>query len=289
MNIDTAYLNQWVGKEEVTEDIITAKTANLMNATLSRDAIFNQGDVLPPAWHWLYFHQGVRGDDLGADGHAKLGGFIPPIPLPRRMWAGGTLRFEQPLRIGDHATKHSTIKSITPKHGRSGQLCFVIVEHKIIVNEQRCLSETQTLVYREEVQREAGQPPKVQQMANEPTPTKTADFSNAYTPDAAQLFRYSALTFNSHRIHYDLDFCRKHEGYPDLVIHGPLIATLLLDLFYQRQPTEQPIRQFDYRGVSPLFHPHTFTVNGAHMQDTRGEGWATNHFGGVAMTARVMV
>lgn len=274
--MNLTHLNQWLNKTQTREAVISVETANLMNATLSRAATFQAGDPLPLAWHWLYFHEAVQGDDLGPDGHARLGGFLPPIPLPRRMWAGGKLEFIAPLHLGETAIKRSTIKAITPKQGKSGQLCFVTIDHEIAVNGETRLSERQTLVYREAVQ--PGKPAKSQ---SQPAPTN-ADFSATYQPDPMMLFRYSALTFNSHRIHYDVDYCRQVEGYPGLVVHGPLIATLLLDLFRQQNP-DQPISQFEYRGISPLFSPDRFTVCGKR----NGEVWATNHAGDLAMSATV--
>lgn len=278
--MDMAWLNQWLGREQVVAGELTAVTANLMQATLNRPPTLQTGDELPPAWHWLYFHDPVPGGSLGQDGHPQLGGFMPPVNFgtgepPRRMWAGGKLTFGPPLRLGEQATKRSTIKAITPKEGRNGRLCFVIVEHEIQVNGQRRLLEEQTLVYREPITT-GGDAPVA------PPAPPTSDFSATYQPDPVTLFRYSALTFNSHRIHYDADYCRQHEGYPDLVVHGPLTATLLLDLFYHQFPT-QPITHFAYRGVSPLFNPHPFTVHGT----AAGAAWASNASGGLAMSAQV--
>ncbi len=276
IELDIKHLNQWLGNNQMLTTVISTETANLMNVTLNREPTFKAEDALPPAWHWLYFHEAVPNDALGIEGHAKLGGFMPPIPLPRRMWAGGSLYFERPLPIGAKANKRSVIKSITPKSGQSGQLCFVEVEHEISVAGVRCLLETQTIVYREAAQ--AGSKPMGMV---KPAPTDS-EFSKSYTPNPILLFRYSALTFNSHRIHYDVDFCREVEGYPNLVVHGPLTATLLLDLFYHHFP-HQKIVNFIYRGRSPLFNPHPFTVNGK----TTGEVWATNHEGGLAMSAAI--
>ncbi|MEM7028294.1 MAG: MaoC family dehydratase N-terminal domain-containing protein [Chloroflexota bacterium] len=274
--INLEHLNQWLNKEEVVETEISVEQANLMNVTLSRDATLQAGDALPHAWHWLYFHDTVRGDELGHDGHAKLGGFLPPVPLPRRMWAGGKIDFVAPILLGETAIKRSSVKSITPKQGRSGQLCFVSVEHEITVTGERRLLETQTLVYRE-----ASPPDRQTQVKAQAVPID-ADFSATYQPDAAMLFRYSALTFNSHRIHYDIDFCRNDEGYPGLVVHGPLTATLLLDLFHHKN-AECTITSFDYRGVSPLFNPNSFSVHGK----SNGDVWALNHEAGLAMQGKI--
>ena len=288
-DIDLNYVNQWLGKEQHLEAIVTVETANLMNAALNRDTTFSPGDPLPPAWHWLYFHEGVRGDGLGVEGHEELGGFMPPIsyardavgnPLPpRRMWAGGMIAFLRPIPLGAVAIKTSTVQSITPKEGRSGKLCFVVVAHEISVDGESCLREEQTIVYRDA--------PTVDEAPVQPKAApENADFSLCYRPDPILLFRYSALTFNAHRIHYDVDFCRQHEGYPDLVVHGPLTATLLLDLYYNspERPPSQTISHFTYRGLSPLFNPNPFTINGTN----EGEAWAANHEGGLAMTAKVV-
>lgn len=278
--MDMDYLNQWIGKEQIAEAVISAETANLMQATLNREPSLKNGDELPPAWHWLYFHEPVRAADLGIEGHPELGGFMPPVIFgddepPRRMWAGGNLTFEHPLRIGDYAQKRATVQSITPKEGRSGKLVFVVVEHVVSVAQVRCLLEQQTIVYREPALSDSGQ-------TTAPPAPEDSEFSAEYVPDPIMLFRYSALTFNSHRIHYDVDFCREHEGYPDLVVHGPLTATLLLDLFHHQFP-DRRIAGFEYRGRSPLFLPNPFRVNGK----SDGQAWASNNAGGLAMSATI--
>ncbi len=280
LNLD--HLNQWLGKEQTAVSSLSPETANLMQATLNRPPTFKAGDVLPPAWHWLYFHEPVSGTNLGVEGHAKLGGFMPPVSYggdapPRRMWAGGTFEFIRPLHLGDEVKKVSRIKEILPKNGRSGRLCFVIVEHDLYSDGTHCLHEEQTIVYREPT---TGKPKPIQA---KPAPID-ADFSTTVTPDPIMLFRYSALTFNGHRIHYDVDFCREHEGYPNLVVHGPLIATLLLDQFVHKIP-EKTLTRVEYRAQSPLFIPNPFTVN--IKQD--GEAWASNHEGGKAMHMQVFL
>ncbi|MGB1250833.1 MAG: FAS1-like dehydratase domain-containing protein [Candidatus Promineifilaceae bacterium] len=280
MGLDIEYLNRWLGNEIVIEDVISAEITNRMNVTLNREPTFKNGDELPPAWHWMYHHDPQRAENLGVEGHAKLGGFMPPVSYggddpPLRMWAGGRFVFARPILIGDRVTKRSTIKSITPKTGRSGRMCFVVVGHELLVGGERCLLEDQTIVYREPVV--STNRVVTAQMARD-----DGEFSAEYTPDPIMLFRYSALTFNGHRIHYDVDFCRNHEGYPDLVVHGPLTATLILDLYF-RQPNAKRIRSFSYRGRSPLFNPNPFVVHGR----ADGDAWATNHEGGLAMTAQL--
>lgn len=273
-------LNEWIGKSIEVEDTVTAGQANRMNATLDREPTFKKGDRLPPAWHWLYFHEAVQLSGLGVEGHPKLGGFMPPVPLPRRMWAGGSLIFDQPIIIGQPAIKRSTIANIAAKTGKSGQLYFVTVEHEVFQNASRCLREKQIIVYRE--------PADPTKTLADPPPAPETDsraFSAEIRPDPIMLFRYSALTFNGHRIHYDLDFCQTHEGYPNLVFHGPLTATLLLDLFYHQYPAE-PIKTFEYRGVSPLFNPDPFTIHGT-RKGIHGKAWAANSANGLAMSAQV--
>ncbi|MBV7339590.1 hypothetical protein KFU94_67540 [Chloroflexi bacterium TSY] len=288
-------MTAWLGREQITAAILSPETANLMNATLNRKPTFQVGHELPPAWHWLYFHEPVLSTALGVEGHEKLGGFMPPISFtgsftrdeeeqeetakpPRRMWAGGRLKFLHPMRLGNQAIRRSTIKSITPKHGRSGPLVFVLVEREIMIDGKCCLCEEQTIVYREATRSDQNQP-----ISAKPAPTDAA-FSASFAPDPMLLFRYSTLTFNTHRIHYDVDFCRQHEGYPDLVVHGPLTATLLLDLYHQRL-TNKRIATFEYRSLSPLFNPNPFTLNGKES----GEAWAANHEGGLAMSGMIAV
>ncbi|MCA9985546.1 MAG: MaoC family dehydratase N-terminal domain-containing protein [Anaerolineales bacterium] len=278
MNLDV--LQEWVGRERRVTAVLAVETANLLAATLDRPPAFGTGDRLPPAWHWLYFHEATRASQLGLEGHAQLGGFMPPVSFggpepPRRMWAGGELHFQRPLLLGETATQRSTIRSITPKEGRSGRLVFVVVSHEISVAGEVRLSEEQTIVYREPVAEAGGG-------GEAPSAPAGGEFGVEYRPDPILLFRYSALTFNAHRIHYDVDYCRQQEGYPDLVVHGPLTATLLLDLFYHQFP-EQELARFSYRGISPLFNPHPFTVNGR----ANGEAWATSHDGHLAMRAQI--
>ena len=275
-------LNQWIGKEQIAEALVSVETANLMQVTLNRAPSFSIGDELPPAWHWLYFHEAVQADALGVEGHPELGEFMPPVSFgtdepPRRMWAGGKFEFTRPIRLGERVTKRSTIKSITPKTGQSGKLVFVVVGHEVSVDGERCLLEEQTVVYREPAQEENSA------VVASPAPADS-EFSTHYQPDPILLFRYSALTFNGHRIHYDVDFCREHEGYPGLVVHGPLTATLLLDLFYHQYP-ERPIIGFAYRGRSPLFNPHPFAVH----DKMDGQAWASNHMGELAMSAQILL
>ncbi|MCB0180867.1 MAG: MaoC family dehydratase N-terminal domain-containing protein [Anaerolineae bacterium] len=273
--LNLPHLKQWIGTTEETTDVITLPPVARMAATLDKPPTYQDGDELPPAWHWLYFLPTTPMSETGPDGHAKRGGFIPPVPLPRRMWAAGKFDFVEPLRIGQPAHKKSEVVDVALKEGKSGQLVFVPVRHTISGPNGVALIEEQTLVYREAPQ-PGSPPPKLK-----PAPTN-ADWSRQIEPNIVLLFRYSALTFNAHLIHYDRDHCA-HEGYPGLVVHGPLIATLLLDLVCEHLPNET-IKQFSFRAVSPLFDIHPFTING------RREGqtvilWAANHEGVLATEA----
>ncbi len=262
----------WVGRSSSSTAQLHADPANLMAVTLDREPRYREGDALPPAWHWLYFHDLVRASELGHDGHPRLGVVLPPVPLPRRMWAGGSFVFHAPLHLGATVTRTSTISAISPKEGRSGPMYFVTIEHRYAAEEELCLVEEQTLVYRE-LSRE---PPPMARAA-----PSDADVAQCYKLDSTALFRYSALTFNGHRIHYDADYARSVEGYPGLVVHGPLIATLLLDLHAQQG---WPLKRFNYKARSPLCLPGGLTVN-ARVTAGGAALWASDDDGGLLMEA----
>ena len=270
--IDFAHLRQWVGRLQTDADTVALRHARLMAATIGQPAApLQTGDPLPPLWHWIYFLEGAPASQLGPDGHAARGGFLPPVPLPNRMWAGGRVVMEAPLPIGAPVEKHSQVLSVDLKQGRSGDLVFVTVLHEIFVDGSRCVREEHDIVY------------KQAQPARAPAPGEVAPdgvHQRPWQPDTTQLFRYSALTFNGHRIHYDLEYCRALEGYPNLVIHGPLIATLLLDL-YARQG--RPLARFRYQARSPLFLPHPFSVGG--KAGAHDRLWAADHAGNLVMEA----
>jgi 3-methylfumaryl-CoA hydratase len=265
----------WIGRQNLSEAALHVEAANCMAALLDRAPTFQPGDELPALWHWLYFHDIVRAAELGPDGHPRLGVNLPPVPLPRRMWAGGSFEFHSPLRLGERAQKRSTIRAIEPKEGRTGRLYFITIEHIYSVQNAVRLAEEQTIVYRELSGQAAG--------PAEPAPA-TADYSQEWRLENVALFRYSALTFNGHRIHYDVDYCRNVEGYPNLVIHGPLIATLLIDLCTRHE--NRPIKRFVYRAKSPLFLPDSFTVNGSTSQRP-ARLWARSQDGALAMDGEV--
>ncbi len=270
----------WIGRSEEMVDVITASPAQRMAATLNRADVFTEGTPLPPAWHWLYFLPVVRMDHTGADGHAQRGGFLPPVALPRRMWAGGRLSFHRPLRVGERALKKSTVADVTTKQGKSGRLVFVLVRHEIIGDDGLALLEEQDIVYRELSSAQAGQP------TPQAAPAE-AQFSREIAPDPVLLFRYSALTFNSHRIHYDRTYCTDVEGYPGLVVHGPLTATLLLDVLHANAP-DRRVTAFSFRAVAPLYDTAPFRVEGR-IDGSEAKLWALDGDGNLAMTGSATI
>ena len=272
-------LLSWVGRSEERSDTITAAPLAGLAATLDRDDPAPvAGSAVPPLWHWLYFLPTARQSELGADGHPRRGGFLPPVDLPRRMWAGGRLRFERALRVGETATRRSRIADVTAKEARSGPLVFVTVAHEIATAAGVALREEHDIVYR-------GLPAPGAAATPAEAP-RDETFARTIVADAVLLFRYSALTFNGHRIHYDRRYVTEVEGYPGLIVHGPLIATLLLDLLRRERPAASVVR-FEFKAVSPLFDLDPFTVCGRAdpAEPRRYALWARNHAGGLAMQA----
>ena len=275
-------LEQWVGRTETLHDDITAAPVRALTATLDRDDPLPQaGTPLPPLWHWLYFLPMHRASEIGPDGHARRGGFLPPVELPRRMWAGGRLAWEtgNPLRVGDAARRTSRIASVSRKSGRSGDLVFVTVVHELRNAAGLALTEEHDIVYRDA--------PKPGDAAPAPAAAETgAAWQRELTPDDVLLFRYSALTFNGHRIHYDRRYVTEVEGYPGLIVHGPLIATLLLDLL--RRNTGQAVRRFEFKAVRPAFDGRPLRLNGQPEGNTV-RLWAQDHEGWLTMKATAEV
>jgi 3-methylfumaryl-CoA hydratase len=277
MHID--HLREWLGKTESADDEVTATPIAALSATLNREPLApHAGDPLPPLWHWLYFLPLHRQDQLGPDGHPLRGGFLPPVPLPRRMWAGSRLHFHHPLRRGDAISRLSRIVDVSHKEGRSGPLVFVRVRHEISNAAGVALSEEHDIVYRDHPH--ADDPaPKLQMAPND------ALWSRRIVPDDVLLFRYSALTFNGHRIHYDRRYVTEVEGYPGLVVHGPLIATLLLDLLSRQLPTAT-LASFEFRALRPLFDIAPFEVRGKPEADGKTiRLWAVDAQGALTMDA----
>jgi len=271
------HLRTWIGRTETRTDLATAVPYAALSATLDyEDAEPADGTVVPPLWHWLYFLPMAPMSDVGPDGHPKRGGFLPPVPLPRRMFAGGRFEFHHPLKIGERISRTSRITDVSGKEGRSGTLVFVTVRHEISNSGGVALSEEHDIVYRENPRTDAPVP--------KPTPAPAGEtFSREIVPDPVLLFRYSALTFNSHRIHYDRSYATDVEGYPGLIVHGPLIATLLVDLLRRNLP-DAKISRFSFRAVRPLFDIHRFTVCGR-AEGKRVALWSRDHEGCLSMDA----
>jgi 3-methylfumaryl-CoA hydratase len=234
----------WVGRSEALVDVLEPARSNALRAALGETEPLGAGAALPLLHHWLYFWNVQPPAGLGSDGHPAKGGFLPPVSLPRRMWAGGRLKFHAPLVLGETATRTSTILKVEAKSGKSGNLVFVTVEHKLAGAQGLAITEEQDIVYREPAAAgsiataTAGEAP-------------VAAWRREVDPTPVLLFRYSALTMNGHRIHYDRPYAMNEEAYPALVVHGPLQATLLADLAVRN--LGKPIATFDFRGMSPAF------------------------------------
>ena len=238
------------------------------------------GTVLPYLWHWLYFLPIAAQSEIGEDGHPKRGGFLPPVALPRRMWAGSEFEFYEPLRVGDVLQRTSTIEDVKEKTGRTGSLIFVRVRHDIRCNGAAniALKEHHNIVYRAAPAPDDVAPPPVAAPAS-------AAWERKIVPDDVLLFRYSALTFNGHRIHYDRQYVTQVEGYPGLIVHGPLIATLLMDLLRRNLPDAQVLK-FEFKAVRPTFDIHSFSVHGQPSPDGKTiRLWGRDHEGWLTMDA----
>lgn len=266
----------WVGRIEEGADQITHTPIRLLQAALDAASPAALPPHLPPLWHWLYFLPGERQSNIGPDGHPRRGGFLPPITLPRRMWAGGRLQFLRRLAVGAAVQRVSLIKSVNVKEGRSGRLVFVTVQHEVSDAQGVAIREDQDIVYRDA--------PVPGAPAPQPTLAPTDEqFGRLVAPDPVLLMRYSALTFNGHRIHYDRPYAMQEEGYPGLVVHGPLIATLLMEELRRAHPGKL-VRSFEFKAVSPLFDTEAFSVNGR-LENTTARLWARGPQGQLAMQA----
>ncbi|PTB94226.1 hypothetical protein C9974_05595 [Marinobacter sp. B9-2] len=257
---------QWIGKTETCNDVINKAHVDKIAATLGtlRPAA---GEPLPMLWHWAFFQEPVSAEGLGEDGHPARGGFLPPADNRNRMWAGGHLDFLQPLRIGVEANRTTTIGAVEEKQGRSGSLLFVTVNHEYTQAGKLCVREQQNIVYREPA-----------------APKESSDFvvpepawCERFDPTPVTLFRYSAVTFNGHRIHYDHPYATGVEGYSGLVVHGPLQATLMLQMFQQQYPGRIP-KAYTYRGLRPLTADEPFNIAGADIAADQAQLWTfTDH------------
>lgn len=243
--------SEWTPIEDVRIDTLVAAPLSRLAALFDHDGAHWPANALPPLAHWLYFLPDDPQSTLAADGHPSRGAFLPPIDAPRRMWAGGRVTFHGPLPIGAAATRRSIVTDVTPKQGRSGTLTFVTVRHEVHLASGLAVSEEQDLVFRG---------PGGGALAAAPPDPRTSAASRDVVPDVTTLFRFSALTFNAHRIHYDRPYARDVEGYPDLVVHGPMQAMLLVDHLLRARP-RTTLSHFAYRGVRPVFADRPLRLN----------------------------
>ncbi|HUQ29590.1 MAG TPA: MaoC family dehydratase N-terminal domain-containing protein [Usitatibacter sp.] len=269
-------VDDWIGKTETRTDTVTAAPLVALSALLDRDdAPPRTGDAAPPLAHWLYFLPDYRQSEAGADGHATKGSFLPPVDLPRRMWAGSRLEFLRPLAVGSQVTRISRIKDIAAKEGRSGKLVFVTVRHEVSDAGGLVLTDEHDIVFRGETA-----------LAAKPVAApRDEKWRREIRPDPVLLFRYSAVTFNSHRIHYDHPYVTQVEGYPGLVVHGPLTATLLIDLLRRSVP-DATVKTFAFRALRPLYDTANFSTCGLPDETNHGARlWTRDCEGAVTMEA----
>lgn len=270
-------LLQWIGRSETTPGYAYGALADVLSATLDRDdPPHAEGTPMPPGWHWLCFPEAVKLADTGHDGHPKTGGFMPPVPLPRRMWAGNRMEFFEPIRAGDALERKSTIADLRFKTGSGGNLCFVTVRHEIFTRSGLATVEEHDVVYREAAA------PGAPAAKPRPAPAEPV-WSRTVSPSPVLLFRFSALIMNSHRIHYDRAFAVDEEGYPGLVFHGPLTMILLMDLF-RRANSKARLRRFAVRATAPLYDDRCFEIQGAPGEsEGKARLWALTPEGELAM------
>ncbi|WP_022981572.1 MaoC family dehydratase N-terminal domain-containing protein [Ideonella sp. B508-1] len=275
--LDIDALRAWIGRRETRTELLTEAPLCALDATLDREAPVGAAPV-PPLHHWLFFLPVVRLSQVGADGHPARGGFLPPVPLPRRMWAAGRLQFARPLRVGEAATRTSEILDVSAKSGRSGTLVFVKVRHELADAVGVAIVEEQDIVYRED--------PRPGDSVPEPRLAPVGqDWMREIRPDPVLLFRYSALTFNGHRIHYDRPYATGVEGYAGLVVHGPLLATLLADLVRRHLPDAR-LSAFEFRAARPVFDAAPFHLCGEPAPDGRSVRlWVRDANGALCMDA----
>ena len=294
MNASGQDFTPWVGKRQTVKDIISPVQVRQMAATLNDAARMQQPDCapLPAGWHWLYFNPLEIQSRLGPDGHPARGDFLPPVSLERRMWAGSRLTWQRQFQVGMSIQKDSEILKISHKTGRSGDMVFVTVAHRYSDAQGVILEEEHDIVYRDTPSADEtaallalGEQIRAGQHSFE----RQGRHVQAVQPDPVMLYRYSAATFNGHRIHYDVDYCRTVEGYPGLVVHGPLIATLLLNFAENQVAPGRFIRTFEFKALRP-----TFDLSGFHLHatptDSPDEGlniWSTNNTGQVGLDGRI--
>lgn len=282
MNEAAVDMKSFIGNAVEAEDVADLRSMRQLHAALDRaDPPPVAGDEVPPAWHWMWFNATDRHSKLGRDGIANKAGFLPPSPLPRRMWAGSQLKVHRPLRVGESIRRKAEIVSIDARQGKSGKLVFIGQRFSIYAGTSLAIEEDFQSVFREDP--EPGAP-----AVEPPAAPEGAQWTRTIDPDPVLLFRYSAVTYNGHRIHYDRPYTTQVEGYPDLIVHGPLTATLLMELARDSNP-DRRIASYSFRAVSPLYSPAKFTIAGKPGSDGKSATfWASNPQGRLAMQADVI-
>lgn len=286
--IDIAQLQEWNGRTQTLEDVATRAKSEGLRATLNYDTNPWDGRLFPLA-HWLHFTPDAPQHELAADGHPRKGGFLPPVPLPRRMWAASDVTFHRPIEVGVPLREVQTIRDVAHKAGRSGDLVFLTVGHEVHAADELAVTDVQTIVYRAATGgTSAPEQSAAERAALAPADTSDWDYSYVVRPTETQLFRYSALTFNAHRIHYDRDYCLREEGYPGLVVHGPLSATLMVDAFMRNRP-DTPLRSFSFQARSPIFDNTPVAYVGRQTSENSYDVGALNPEGTVCLKGTITV
>lgn len=280
-HIDMEYLKSWKGRQEMRYDVVGVTPVTALAKTLDCEGVeLRRGDALPLLWHWLFFLPLHYGFELGNDGHPAKGRFFPPVPFPRRMWAGGRLSQYRSPRIGEEIKRVSTIKDVVQKTGTTGELIFVTVCQEIFAGDEILIEDQQDIVYRDKIDTS---------MVSTAThkPVLSPDWSHEITPDPVLLFRYSALTFNSHRIHYDREYAQEVEGYTDLIVQAPLMLTIMLQLCHYQYP-QATVRRITYRSLKPAYVSVKYYVQGSH-EGNEIELWICDEAGVVTLSAQVQL
>lgn len=269
--------DSWIGKTESTRETAELWPARGLAAALDQEFSAKLGDPIPLLAHWTYFAPMVRQSKIGFDGHPERGGFIPPIPQPRRMWAASEIAFHRPICFGESVEKVSRIAQISKKEGASGDLVFLEISHDYRVGDETCLSETQTVVYRD--------PPEQGEVPRSKAAPENAQWSEEVATDSTRLFRYSAVTFNAHRIHYDHPYVTEDEGYPNIIVQGQFIATMLMQAMMRANPDRSP-SLFSFRAMKPIFSGETFFAEG-NLEGEEKRLWARGENGDTRMLAKI--
>ncbi len=288
-------LSAWVGRSQRSTETVDARLVRWLAATLDRADLLDarDGATLPPAWHWAFFNAVEPISALGRDGHPRKGGFLPPTAQPRRMWAGSRLHWHGDLRVGQAVERASTILKCEAKRGRTGDMVLVTVGHQFRAGDALLLDEQHDIVYRDEasdLERRALAELAAQARAGGVHYERQGEIVREVTVGPVQMFRYSAVTFNGHRIHYDRDYARETEGYPGLVVHGPLIATMLLEFLQAQVARGRRVERFEFRAIKPTFDIAPFALHAAApAADGSVSLWSTNNVGAVGMQATATV